>query len=414
MLRILHTSDWHLGKTLGGESLVPASEKALDWLLEVCRDREVDCVLIAGDVFESQAPSSAAQRLYYRFLARAAEVGISVAVVPGNHDSADFLRATSELLASRSVFVAGANASEEAIVLRNAAGEPVAGLAAVPCLTELEARRELSGAVPEGRAEVYAKGLSARFSAVRAALEEKLAGAAVPRIALGHFYACGAAVDEVGNMPEELGGLPAVPPGVVGEGWDYVALGHVHLPQVLGNPSIRYSGAPWSLSFKDAGRSLGAAIMTLGIPGEPPLVEPLVIPAFQPIAVIEGDYDGLLAALDRIARESPGAWVRATYTGVTERMDLVDCLQGAASRLGLRLFEVSNPAAFKRAQKAVAAGLDGPGAMPEEAFRQLLSESRENDAVLKQLAETFGAAQALLAADDAGGSASLGEKGGEQ
>lgn len=412
MLRILHTSDWHLGKTLGGESLVPASEKALDWLLEICCDREVDCVLIAGDVFESPAPAPAAQRLYYRFLARAAGAGISVAVVPGNHDGADFLRAASDLLFTRGVFVAGEGVEDEALVLRNAAGEPVAGLAAVPSLTELEARRELSGAAPEGRAEAYAKGLSARFSAVWAALEEKLAGADVPRIALGHFYACGAAVGEAESL-EELGGLPAVPSGVVGEGWDYVGLGHVHLPQALENPSIRYSGAPWPLSFKDAGRSLGAVIVTLGAPGEAPLVEPLVIPAFQPIVAIEGDYDGLLAALDRIARESPGAWVRATYTGVTERADLVDCLQEAAARLSLRLFEVSNPAAFKRAQKAAAAGLDGPGATPSEAFRQLLAESRENDAVLKQLAETFDAAQALLATDDAGGSASLGEKGGE-
>ena len=393
---------------------MPATEKALDWLLEICRDREVDCVLIAGDVFESPAPAPAAQRLYYRFLARAAEAGISVAVVPGNHDSAAFLCAASDLLAGRGVFVAGESAESEALVLRNAAGDPVAGLAAVPSLTELEARRELLGAAPEERAEAYAKGLSARFSAVRTALEEKLAGADVPRIALGHFYACGAAADEAGASPEELGGLPAVPSGVVGEGWDYVALGHVHLPQALGNSSIRYSGTPWPLSFKDAGRSLGAVIVTLGAPGEAPLVEPLVIPAFQPIAAIEGDYDGLLAALERIARESPGAWVRATYTGVTERADLVDCLQEAVSRLSLRLFEVSNPAAFKRAQKAAAAGLDGPAATPPEAFRQLLSESRENDAVLKQLAETFGAAQALLVADDANGAASLGEEGGER
>lgn len=414
MLRILHTSDWHLGKTLGGESLVPASEKALDWLLEICRDREVDCVLIAGDVFESPAPAPAAQRLYYRFLARAAGAGISVAVVPGNHDGADFLRAASDLLSTRGVFVAGEGVEDEALVLRNASGEPVAGLAAVPCLTELEARREFSDAVPEGRAEAYAKGLSARFSAVRAALEEKLAGACVPRIALGHFYACGAAVDEAEASPEELGGLPAVPAGLVGEGWDYVALGHVHLPQALENPSIRYSGAPWPLSFKDAGRSLGAVIVTLGVPGEAPLVEPLVIPAFQPIAAIEGDYDGLLAALERIARESPGAWVRAAYTGVTERADLVDCLQEAASKLSLRLFEVSNSAAFKRAQKAIAVGLDGPAVTPAEAFQRLLSESRENDAVLKQLAETFSAAQALLAAGEADGSAPCGRQGGER
>lgn len=413
MLRILHTSDWHLGKTLGGESLVPASEKALDWLLEVCCAREVDCVLIAGDVFESPAPSPAAQRLYYRFLARAAEAGIAVAVVSGNHDGADFLRAASDLLSTRGVFVAGESAEDEALVLRNAAGEPVAGLAAVPCLTELEARREFSDAAPEGRAEAYAKGLSARFSAVRAALEEKLAGACVPRIAMGHFYACGAAVDEAGS-PEELGGLPAAPSGVVGEGWDYVALGHVHLPQALERPEVRYSGAPWPLSFKDAGRSLGAVIVTLGMPGEGALVEPLAVPAFQPIAAIEGDYDGLLAALERIARESPGAWVRAAYTGVTERSDLVDCLQEAASKLSLRVFEVSNTAAFKRAQKAVAAGLDGPAVTPTEAFQRLLSESRENDAVLKQLAETFSAAQALLVAGEADGSAPCSKEGGER
>lgn len=405
MIRILHTSDWHLGKELIRESTLPAQRQMTEWLLGVCREREVGYLLLSGDVFDVLTPSNAAQELYYSFLARAVKAGVrAVVVTPGNHDSAGFLRAPATVLGGLGVIVPGPRAEDQAVVIRDEAGEPLLGVAAVPFLRESEVRGSREGITEGDRWALYAAGVAERYEAVRLALDERMPGSSAPRVAMGHFFAAGSAVTpdpETGAVPATVGSLGAIPASVMGEGWDYAALGHIHRAQEAAGPAVRYSGSPVPLSFREADNPTQVVLVTLGSHGEAPEIEPIPVPRFQPIARAEGDADGLAARLERIARESPGAWVEADYTGVSEQPDLNDMLSGLCERLGLRLLAVRNQAAFRRALKSTEEAPPLESWSPEDVFRMYLEESHATDEDAASLTETFGEALALVREDQA-------------
>ena len=143
-MKILHTSDWHLGRTLCGKKRTREFEGFLDWLLAALREHGADVLLVAGDVFDSPTPGIRAQELYYRFLCRAAASGRRhVVVVGGNHDSPSFLNAPKELLRSLNVHVVGAiteNAEDELLTLDGPDGTPELLVCAVPYLRDKDVR----------------------------------------------------------------------------------------------------------------------------------------------------------------------------------------------------------------------------------------------------------------------------------
>ena len=143
-MKILHTSDWHLGRTLCGRKRTAEFEAFLEWLLAALREHEVDVLLVAGDIFDTVAPTNRAQQLYYRFLCRTAEFGCRhVVVVGGNHDSPSFLDAPKELLSFLDVHVVGAvpeKIQEELLTLRGPDGVPALLVCAVPYLRDRDVR----------------------------------------------------------------------------------------------------------------------------------------------------------------------------------------------------------------------------------------------------------------------------------
>ena len=128
------------------ESTIDMDRKMLEWILGLCRERSVDCLLISGDVFDVAMPSNEAQRLYYSFLSRLLEAGCRrVVVTPGNHDSANFLRAPAAMLSQLGIVVPGPDPESEAVVIRDDSGVPMLGIGAVPFLRESEVQREYPG-----------------------------------------------------------------------------------------------------------------------------------------------------------------------------------------------------------------------------------------------------------------------------
>ncbi|MDR1527580.1 MAG: exonuclease subunit SbcD, partial [Dysgonamonadaceae bacterium] len=170
-MKLLHTSDWHLGRTLYSKKERQNEHAAfLTWLLQTIKENTVDLLLIAGDIFDTAAPGSASQKMYYDFLLRVRNSGCTnVIVVGGNHDSPGFLNAPKEILAAIDVTVvgnAGENIEDEVISINNENGETVAIVCAVPFLRERDISRYIENETYAGRSQRIAESIKNHYTAV--------------------------------------------------------------------------------------------------------------------------------------------------------------------------------------------------------------------------------------------------------
>lgn len=280
-MRLLHTSDWHLGHVLHEHDRGPEHDAFLSWLLGALDEREVDALIVAGDVFETSNPPAAAQRRWYRFLAEARRrcSKLDIVVVGGNHDSAARLDAPRDLLEELGVHVVGGlprrsdgriDTDRVVLPLHGPDGEVAAWVAAVPYLRVSDLPRVDSARDPliEGVRQVYAEVLEAARAVRRP-------GQAL--IATGHCYMTGTKLSEMSERRILGGNQHALPTDVFPEDVAYVALGHLHLAQPVGARHIRYSGSPIPLSFGERGYQ--HQVLLVEVEGERmESVERLVIP----------------------------------------------------------------------------------------------------------------------------------------
>jgi exonuclease SbcD len=177
-MRILHTSDWHLGRSLYGRKRYEEFSSFLDWLAQTIEDEKVDALLIAGDVFDTSTPSNRAQELYYRFLCRVATSCCRhVVVVAGNHDSPSFLNAPKELLRALNVYVVGSmtEALEDEVFVLHADDKPEAIVCAVPYLRDKDIRTVEPGETIDDKNAKLVEGLKNHYADVCAIAEQKRA-----------------------------------------------------------------------------------------------------------------------------------------------------------------------------------------------------------------------------------------------
>ena len=174
-MKILHTSDWHIGRTLYGRKRYEEFEAFLTWLAETIQQNEIDALLVAGDVFDTSAPSNRAQELYYRFLCRVAASSCRhVVVVAGNHDSPSFLNAPKELLKALDVHVVGSSTEspeDEVLVLCNEQDAPELIVCAVPYLRDRDIRVAEAGESVEDKERKLIEGIRTHYTAVAALAE---------------------------------------------------------------------------------------------------------------------------------------------------------------------------------------------------------------------------------------------------
>ncbi|MDD4458087.1 MAG: exonuclease subunit SbcD, partial [Syntrophotalea acetylenica] len=247
-MKLLHTSDWHIGRTLYGRKRYEEFEAFLDWLVRVIQQHRIDALLVAGDVFDTSAPSNRAQQLYYRLLCRvAASCCRHVVIVAGNHDSPSFLSAPKELLKALDVHVVGSpgeDPQDEVLVLRDKQGRPELIVCAVPYLRDRDIRVAQAGESIEDKERSLVDGIRRHYAEVAARAEGRRAElyAEVPIVATGHLFAAGAqTVDGDGVRELYVGSLAHVNSGIFPDCFDYLALGHLHVPQkVSGLETMRY------------------------------------------------------------------------------------------------------------------------------------------------------------------------------
>ena len=317
-MRVLHTSDWHLGRMLYGRKRHDEFEAFLGWLLTVLQERSVEVLVVAGDVFDTSSPGTRAQQLYYRFLGEVAATGCRyVVVVAGNHDSPAFLSAPRELLRALRVHVVGAcsdNADDDLLLLEAADGRPGLLVCAVPYLRDRDIRRAEADESVEQKDQKLQAGIRQHYGRMAELAEQKrkvLGG--VPVLATGHlFVAGGQTIDGDGVRELYVGSLAHVGATIFPETFDYVALGHLHVPQrVAGQTHIRYSGSPLPMGFGEARQQKQVCLVDLQWRngGCERQVELLSVPVFRRLMSVRGDMPTVLQQLaDCVAAGSP-LWV---------------------------------------------------------------------------------------------------------
>ncbi|MGL5947549.1 MAG: exonuclease SbcCD subunit D C-terminal domain-containing protein [Aeromonas sp.] len=300
-MKLLHTADWHLGHQLHGHDRRYEHAAFLDWLLATLIEREIDALVVAGDLFDTANPSASAWQLLYGFLAkaRAACPRLNIVLVGGNHDSPSKLDAPHALLRAFDLHLVGSISRDEQgalevdrllVPLTDAAGEVMAWCAAVPFLRSSDLRpSDLTAEqdrLVEGVRQVYAEVLSA--GRARCLPDQ-------PLIALGHAYL---AAGQLSDLSERrvLGGNQHALPADIFSPADYTALGHLHLAQASA-PAVYYSGSPLPLSFSEV--NYRHQVLEVSFRGrERVTVTPLFVPrAVELVRLPKTDVAGALAAL---------------------------------------------------------------------------------------------------------------------
>ncbi len=311
-MRILHTSDWHIGRTFHGHPTLDALRGVLDALVAQVREHAVDVVIVAGDVFDSAAPSAACYPLLSQTLAALADTGARVVVTSGNHDSAARLGFQSALLREEITVVTDPATIGTPVTLTDEHG-PV-HMYGIPYLEPAIVRHLWSGVELRSQAQTMAHALEL----VRADLAERGGRS----IVAAHCFAAG--VEATPGVEREIrqGGLDVVPLSAF-DGPDYVALGHIHGRQQLSD-RVRYAGAPLHYSFGEAGKPRGSWLVELGATGLSS-VEWLELPVPRPLVTLRGRLDDLLD--DERFDGHDEHWVRAEYTDATPQPDPMRRLQ---------------------------------------------------------------------------------------
>jgi DNA repair protein SbcD/Mre11 len=252
-MRILHTADWHLGIKLHKKDLAEDHKIFFEWLINLIVEREIDALLISGDIFDHANPAPEARQLYYSFLRQLIHVKCKVIITAGNHDSPAVLNGPRPILAMLNIDIVASVPSsieESVIELKNKKGETECVVCAVPYLRDSDIRTATESETYKKRVEQKFLGMKTYFETVVNYAYQKY-GENIPVILMGHLFTSGVATSD-SERDIQRGGLEMFSANDFPKGSTYIALGHIHKPQKVGNSEmIRYSGSPIPLSFSE-------------------------------------------------------------------------------------------------------------------------------------------------------------------
>ncbi|MCD2513391.1 exonuclease subunit SbcD [Comamonas endophytica] len=382
-MRILHTSDWHLGQHFMGKSREAEHQTLIDWLLVQVEAQAVDAVLIAGDIFDTGAPPSYARALYSQLVARLHAAGVALLLLGGNHDSVSVLDDSRALLAclNTTMIAAVGDANAHVVTLPERGGQPGCIVCALPFIRARDVVQSQAGQSAEDKQLALQRAIQATYQAVHAraqALQAQLLdslGRRLPILATGHLTTVGASSNE--SVREiYVGALEAFPTSAFPAA-DYIALGHIHQPQKVGGfEHIRYCGSPIALGFDEARQAKQMLLVDVGPEGLQ-AVTALPVPVFQPMAALAADFGALPALLQAAAQQGTAerpVWLEVTVQGDDYLKDLASRVEALLQGLPLELLRI------RRARGAAAAQLGGAAResldelSPEEVFARRLAE----------------------------------------
>lgn len=282
-MKFLHLADLHLGKSLLETSLLDDQRQFLEYVLSAASEEDVDAIVIAGDIYDRSVPPANAVELLNNFLQTAHENGITVFAISGNHDSPERLDFLSNVLAAQNIHIAGLYTGRlSPITLKDTYGEVDFYL--LPFLKPIFVRQALSCDAETTE------------DAVRIALQDLPLHPNRRNVLISHQFVC-AGAEQPETCDSELvsvGGSDQVDCGVF-DGFDYVALGHLHRPQRMGRDTVRYAGSPLKYSLSEVNHIKSLPLVTLGEKGQTDIRLLPIAPA-RNLRKIRGELEALLAA----------------------------------------------------------------------------------------------------------------------
>ncbi|MCB0520913.1 MAG: exonuclease SbcCD subunit D C-terminal domain-containing protein [Lewinellaceae bacterium] len=341
-MKLLHTSDWHLGQKFISREREEEHRLALDWLVKTIVNEKIDLLIVAGDVFDIGNPPNYARSLYYNFLKQLwGTTCRHIVVTGGNHDSPHMLNAPKELLQLLNVHVVG-HAPEQmedaVLVLKNKKGTPEAVVAVVPFLRDQDLRRAGNGETGLERTDKIRQGILAHYEAV-AEKAEVFKHLKVPIIATGHLCATGAEASEKQDNIY-LGNLENIRADQFSNVFDYVALGHIHRAQAVGGMGhVRYSGSLIPLSFSETKDEKSVTVVEFE-EGKIKVVYELALPVFRRLKSLEGSLPQVKQRLEKLHekyRESLSPWAEVIVESDTVIPNLSGLMQDFVENLHVEL-----------------------------------------------------------------------------
>ncbi|MDP5459140.1 exonuclease subunit SbcD [Alishewanella sp. SMS8] len=394
-MKILHTSDWHLGQSFFTKTRKDEHHAFIQWLLALISREQIDAVIIAGDVFDTATPASYARELYNEFVVQLQQRQCTLVVLGGNHDSVAVLNESRQLLACLNTYVVAStelSVEQQVILLNDKQGQPGALLCAVPFIRAKDVLQSQAGDTGQQKRQALANAIAEHYQhlfqlAEQQRQEQQLN---IPIVATGHLTALGVSKSE--SVREiYIGTLE----GFAAEGFppaDYIALGHIHRPQrVAKTEHIRYSGSPLPLSFDELGTTKQVVLVEFN-GRERQQIRCIDVPLFQPMQVIKGDLDTLAVQLAAIAQQqhSKPVWLCLEVATQDYLSDLQQRVQQLCEGLPVEVLLVRRQRAAPsqaliQQQKETLAELT-----PEQVFaKRLAIESIEDTERQQQLQQRF-------------------------
>ncbi|WP_270409213.1 exonuclease SbcCD subunit D [Brachybacterium paraconglomeratum] len=329
-MKILHTSDWHLGRTLHKVDLHEHQAAFLDWLVDLVEAEGVDVVVIPGDVYDRAVPAVSSVTLLDRALARLADTGATVVLTSGNHDSPERLGFGRSLMRAGIHLLTDLPGIEHPVSVEDEHGEVL--FFGLPYLEPDRARTELAG---EGEEPLPRSHEAVTLAALDRVRERAAARPDARTVVLAHTFVTGGEASD-SERDLSVGGVDSVPAGVLG-GIDYLALGHLHgcqdLTRSVGAPAW-YSGSPLAFSFSERSHRKSVLLVELGAPGAEGeraevAVRRIATPVPRRLTELRGTLEEILARRD----EHAGDWLKAVVTDPARPAHLQEQLREAYPHL---------------------------------------------------------------------------------
>lgn len=386
-MKILHSSDWHIGQTLHGRKRHEEHGAFLAWLKDTIVSRGIDALIVSGDVFDTGVPGGGSQRLYYDFLiSLMGTCCATVVIIAGNHDSPTLLEAPAGVLERLNIHVIGTmNDAQRCVIPLKGEGGSVAALCcAVPYLRRGDIARTDDEAasdekVARATAQVYA-------DIARAAQQERLKYGDIPVIATGHLFAAGAARSEGDGVRElYVGSLGQVGADIFPKLFSYVALGHIHGAQrVAGREYIRYCGAPLPMSFSEA--DVKKVVIETAL-GDALRIEEIEVPVFQQLEAVLGNRAQIMARLEDLADED--VWIEVTHTGDAICAHLTADVYDAVKDKRAQVLSVRDTAVMRSVLGASESGESLETLAVQDVFLRCMNERGYDEGQQREMTECF-------------------------
>lgn len=377
-MRILHSSDWHLGQHFMGKTRQAEHQAFITWLIEQCRTHAVDALIIAGDIFDTGAPPSYARELYNEFIVALHSTGTQLVVLGGNHDSVAMLGESKSLLAhlnTRVIPSVVADLDSQVLVLNDRAGQPAAVLCGIPFIRPRDVLHSQAGQSAQDKQLSLQEAIHDHYQQLFALAEHRRdqLGGALPIIATGHLTTVGASASE--SVREiYVGALEAFPTSAFPPA-AYIALGHIHRPQKVGGlDHIRYSGSPIPLSFDEAKQQ--KEVLLVEFAGrELSSVQALPVPRSQALVSVRGNLAELQNAISTAAEQGSAeqpVWLEVCVSADDYLSDLQTRIQAMTEGLPVEVLRI------RRERGTAPASLTGSA-------KETLDELSTDDVFLQRL-----------------------------